>query len=111
MIRYTTPMLPLEVVGADLTQNQDVYVTMVQDSVKLTKTNNELSITYDAEADMSIISYSLTQKESAAFDLDGPVLVQVNFINQAGKRDATSIAKIGMMRNLLDKEVNYGDQT
>lgn len=110
MIRYTTPLLPLEVEGVDLTGDNDVYVTMVQDRVKLTKTGSELTISYDSEKDMTTINLGLTQKESASFDLDSPVLVQVNFINAAQVRDATSIAKIPVMRNLLDKEIRYGDQ-
>ena len=111
MIRYTTPILPLEVEGIDLTQRQDVYATLLQeDTAKLTKSGSDLTIEYNSEANLSTVSFVLTQEESAGFDLDGPVLVQVNFINELNLRDATTIARIPVMRNLLDEVIQYGDQ-
>lgn len=108
MIRYTTPILPLEVEGIDLTQNEDVYVTLKQECIELTK-KDDLSMSYDSETNITEISFMLTQEETAAFALNRPVDVQVNFINEAGVRDATNIATIPVMRNLLDKVINYGD--
>lgn len=113
MIRYTTPILPLEVEGIDLTNNEDVYVTLVQKleqkSVELTKSGSDLTVQYNAETDISTITFSLTQEETAAFDVNKRVDTQVNFINNAGVRDATDIATIPVMRNLLDNVINYGD--
>lgn len=109
MIRYTTPILPLEVEGIDLTTNEDVYVTLEQGSLELTKKGSDLTILYDAETDISTITFTLSQEETAAFALNRPVDVQVNFINASGVRDATNIATIPVMRNLLDKVINYGD--
>ena len=113
MIRYTTPILPLEVEGVDLTTNEDVYVTLVQKleqkSVELTKSGSDLTIQYDAEADISTITFTLSQEETAAFNVNRAVDTQVNFINSSGVRDATDIATIPVMRNLLDKVINYGD--
>ena len=109
MIRYTTPLLPLEVEDIDLTQNQDVYVSMKQDAVYMEKRGEDLTITYDGESNISTISYGLTQAESAKFDFGAAVEVQVNFINEAGIRDATNIARIPVMRNLLNREIKYGD--
>ncbi len=108
MIRYTTPILPLEVEGIDLTQNEDVYVTLEQGCIELTK-KDDLSMSYDSETNITSISFMLTQEETAAFSLNRAVGVQVNFINEAGVRDATNIATIPVMRNLLDKVINYGD--
>lgn len=108
MIRYTTPILPLEVEGIDLTQNEDVYVTLEQGCIELTK-KDDLSMSYDSETNITSISFMLTQEETAAFSLAKAVDVQVNFINEAGIRDATNIATIPVMRNLLDKVINYGD--
>ena len=109
MIRYTTPILPLEVEGVDLTTNEDVYVTLKQNDVELTKKGNDLTILYDAETDISTITFTLSQEETAAFNINRAVDTQVNFINNAGVRDATDIATIPVMRNLLDKVINYGD--
>ena len=109
MIRYTTPILPLEVEGIDLTQNEDVYVTLEQSCKELTKKGSDLTMSYDAQTDITSITFMLTQEETAAFALNRPVDVQVNFINASGVRDATNIATIPVMRNLLDKVIAYGD--
>lgn len=109
MIRYTTPILPLEVEGIDLTENQDVYVTLKQGRITLTKKNSDLTISYDSEKELSTITFSLTQTESAAFNIDKAVDIQVNYINSSQVRDATNIANIPVMRNLLDEEISYGN--
>lgn len=109
MIRYTTPILPLEVEGIDLTNNEDVYVTLKQNDVELTKRGSDLTVQYDGETDISTITFMLSQEETAAFSLDRAVDVQVNYINASGVRDATNIAIIPVMRNLLGKVINYGD--
>lgn len=109
MIRFTTPILPLEVEGVDLTQNEDVYVTLEQGRLELTKRGNDLALEYNAETETTSISFSLSQEETAAFNVDKAVAIQVNFINSSGVRDATNIAHISVMRNLLDRVVNYGD--
>lgn len=109
MIRYTTPILPLEVEGIDLTANGDVYVTLEQGSLELTKKGADLTVSYDAESDLSTITFTLSQEETAAFNINRSVDVQVNFINSAGVRDATNIATVPVLRNLLDKVISYGD--
>lgn len=109
MIRYTTPILPLEVEGVDLTTNEDVYVTLKQNDVELTKKGSDLTVLYDAETDISTITFTLSQEETSAFNINRAVDTQVNFINNAGVRDATDIATIPVMRNLLDRVINYGD--
>lgn len=109
MIRYTTPLLPLEVEGIDLTNNEDVYVTLKQGSNELTKSGTDLTIAYDSETDISTIDFTLTQVETAAFYPGKAVDIQVNFINASARRDATNIVTIPVMRNLLDREIHYGD--
>lgn len=109
MIRYTTPILPLEVEGIDLTEDEDVYVTLEQEGLELTKSGSDLTIAYDPQTEISTITFSLTQEETAAFNIRGAVNVQVNFINASQMRDATDIANIPVMKNLLDKEISYGD--
>lgn len=109
MIRYTTPILPLEVEGIDLTNNEDVYVTLEQGSVELTKSGSDLTIEYDPQTEISTITFTLTQEETSAFNISKSVAIQVNFINSSGVRDATNIATVPVLRNLLDKVINYGD--
>lgn len=108
MINYTTPSITLEVEGADLT-TQDVYVTIVQGSVELTKSGTALTISYDSQKDISTIIFVLSQEESASFAFSKSAQLQVNFINASGVRDATEIAQISVLRNLLDEVIAYGD--
>lgn len=111
MINYTTPVLPIEVDGIDLTGDQDVYVSIEQGRVELEKTGSDLTISYDSQTHISTILVMLTQTESASFSPSRKAYVQVNFINEAGVRGATDIAQIDVLMNLLDREIHYGDQT
>lgn len=108
MINYTTPSITLEVEGADLTGNQDVYVTIVQGSIELTKKGTDLTVTYDSTTEISSIVFTLTQEESAQFAFSRSAQLQVNFINASGVRDATNIAQIDVLKNLLDEVIEYG---
>ena len=109
MINYTTPSISLVVESVDLTGN-DVYVTLEQGSHELTKTGSDLIITTDThgqQTDTEIV-FTLSQTESASFNINKSVSVQVNWINASGVRDATEIKTIGVMRNLLDEVIEYG---
>ena len=109
MINYTTPTISLVVEGVNLT-GQDVYVTLKQGCLELTKTGADLTVTtttHDQVTDTNI-AFTLTQEESAAFNYNLSVLLQVNFINSQGVRDATNMVNIGVMRNLLDEVIAYG---
>lgn len=107
MINYTTPSITLEVEDVDLTA-QDVYVTIVQGSIELTKSGQALTISYDSETEVSTIVFTLSQAESAQFAFSRSAQLQVNFINASGVRDATNIAQIDVLKNLLDEEITYG---
>lgn len=106
MINYTTPTISLTVEGVDLT-GQDVYVSLAQGAVELTKTGADLTITHE-EDDTKII-FQLSQDESAVFKFNSSVSVQVNWISIAGVRSATEIKSIPVMKNLLDEVIAYGD--
>lgn len=109
MIRYTTPTITLTVENAVLTG--DIYVTLEQGSLELTKTGTDLTVTTNTHDQVTdtIISFSLTQEESAAFKFNASCSVQVNWITSAGVRSATEIKSIGVMRNLLDEVIAYGN--
>lgn len=108
MINYTTPSISLIVEGVDLT-GMDVYVTIEQGCLEMTKSGSDLII--DTEGEDTSIIFMLTQEESAKFNYNASASIQVNFISADGVRDATEIRRIDVLRNLLDKVVQYGDQT
>ena len=110
MINYTTPTISLTVEDVDLTGN-DVYVSLEQGKTELTKTGTDLIIDTETQGQQTdtTITLTLSQTESASFDFGKSVSVQVNWINSSGVRDATEIKTIGVMRNLLDKVISYGN--
>lgn len=116
MIRYTTPAIPLLVEGKDLTQGQEIYVSMEQGpkdfpTAALEKRDSDLTISTETHGQITdtSITFTLTQEESAMFNLNQSVEIQVNWINASGVREATEIKRIPVMRNLLDRVIAYGD--
>jgi len=110
MINYTTPTITLTVEGVDLSST-DVYVTLEQGSHELNKSGAALTVTtetHDQITDTNI-TFTLSQLESASFRFNMAVSVQVNWIDAAGTRLATEIKTVPVMRNLLDRVINYGD--
>ncbi len=110
MINYTTPTISLTVEGVDISSN-DVYVSLVQGINELTKTGSDLNISVSTVGQITNtdITLVLTQEESASFDYNRNVSVQVNWINSSGVRAATEIKAIDVMRNLLDEVIEYGN--
>ena len=104
MTRYTTPTLPLEV-DADLSGNE-VYVTLSQNSVAITKQIYDFTVDEDG---VTSISVPLTQEDTGRFSAVAKVQVQVNFISEAGDRGATNIQFVSLFDNLLDEVISYGD--
>lgn len=105
MINYTTPTITLTVEGVDISAF-DVFVTLEQGKTELTKSGADLTITTETVQQITntIISFTLSQLESAKFDYSRYVNVQVNWINN-GTRNATEIETIEVMRNLLDRVI------
>lgn len=111
MINYTTPTVHLIVEGVDIT-DKDVYVTLEQGCKELTKSGSDLIIeaeTTDQEQTDTNITFVLSQEESARFDYNKNVSIQVNWIASNGVRAATEIKGIKVMKNLLGEVISYGD--
>lgn len=96
--RYTTPVPPLIVSGMDLT-TYDVYVTISQGSHSLTIEDAEMELDADGN---TIITFDMSQITTAEFR-EGPAKVQVNFIDDQGRRNATNEAAVTIGGNLLDR--------
>ena len=110
MINYTTPTISLTVEAKDWSA-LDVYVTLEQGNIELTKKGTDLTITtntHDQITDTNIV-FVLSQEESAMFRFNASVAIQVNAIASNGVREATEIKVIGVMRNLLDEVIAYGN--
>ena len=109
MIQYTTPTISLTVEGVDLT-SQEVYVSLEQGTTELTKSGTALTLDSETigRTTNTLISFVMSQEESASFRYNLPVNIQVNWINSSGVRSATEIKSIPVMKNLLDEVISYG---
>ena len=103
MRRYTTPTVWLKGKGIDLTDGFDVYVSLEQENVELTKTGDALTV--EKDGDDTIVSFSLTQEESAGFRDTSLVSCQINVLDAAGKRYATGIKQMKIGKNLLEEVI------
>lgn len=107
MINYTTPTITLAVGGVDISTGFYVYATLEQGSKKITKTGADLTLTADivGELTKTIVTFTLTQEESAFFNYGRGVAVQVNYVDENGIRAATDVKTIPVMRNLLNEVI------
>lgn len=97
--RYTSPTQEIVVEGIDIT-GFDVFVTYRQGATK--RTVEPTSSTY-ADGDTTL-TVEWSQTDTARLR-EGPVEVQVNYVDASGKRDCTEVAVFEAGRNLLDEEV------
>lgn len=108
MIRYTTPTFTLTVSGVDMSDD-DVYVSFNQGSIVLTKTGDDVTVSYSDDDDATTITVMLEQSESALFELKGKVVIQVNWITSDGVRYATKPASAYVKTNLFEEVIEYGE--
>ena len=97
---YTTPSYTLRIPGIDLSAF-DLWVTFRQGDTVVTKT--DATATYIGGE--SVISVSLTQAESGQFKDRPGIYCQVNWLD-SGDRQATSIAEIPPLTNLLEEVIS-----
>lgn len=105
MIQFTTPTITLKVKGIDISQT-DAYVTIKQNTLELTKTGADLSISTETIQGVTntLIAFTLTQEETAAFAQDRTAKIQVNWYSN-GIRLATEKKAVIFSENLLDEVI------
>lgn len=103
MIQYTTPTNKHVVKGIDLT-GCDVWVSYEQGKRELDM--KAADVAFDGED--TTITVRFTQGQTASFKV-GEAKVQVNWVYPDGTRDATGQKSVRIEPNLLNREVEYGD--
>lgn len=100
MIQWTTPTIRLTISGVeglDLSEAEEVIVTLTQGTTKIEKTGAALTL------DDNVITLTLTEEESAQFSPGSYILAQVNwtFLNadQNKRRAATLTTRIDVSKN------------
>lgn len=107
MIIGTTPMFTLKLkrtYDISLTEVHNIYVTLKQGNILITKTGADLDI-----IDEKTIQFSLTQEESLSFVIDKVVELQVNWTyisNGDTKRAASKVITINLEKQLLKQEIH-----
>ena len=105
MIRGTTPTFTLTIddENLDLSQAENVYVTIKQANTTITKTGEYLNI------DENVVECWLTESESFRLKENIEASIQINWtyveLNGGKKRAATQAHKIMIDRQLLNSEI------
>ena len=105
MIQWTTPTLRLTVRGADLT-GTDVHATIKQSGRDLIE-GEVTSVTYDSEADATVVLADFTQLQTGSIR-HGDATLQLNFVTADGRRLATSEKRIEVGDNHIKEVLAYG---
>ena len=107
--KYTSPTQQLIIDGIDLT-DKSVYVTYSQDNVKLTYHDEDIEVIKVVQDNITstLISIYMSQEDTAKFSVIKDAEVQVNWLED-GKRNATSIAKVKINRNLLEEVIEENE--
>lgn len=103
MIRYTTPVVEIRVKGIDLTDGYRVWVSLKQESN--VQTTEVSGLTLDGSD--TIIEFKLSQEQTANLKASAPMVIQVNFIDRDGNRNATNQVSTNVSGNLLNRIVTY----
>ena len=102
MVRATTPTFVLTFTGIDLTEAEEVLVTIRQGTTELTKFGDDLSVT------ATTISVFLSQAETLMFQA-GKAEIQANWVYADDTRACSTIATIIVERNLLGEVVSVNE--
>lgn len=101
MIQWTTPEIKLTVKGVDLSEAEQVIVTLTQGNTTIEKALDDVTLT--TEGDDSILTFDLAESESKQFATEKSVQVQVNWTyDSVGKtvRASTNIVQISIEKQL-----------
>lgn len=99
--RYTSPTQELLVEGVNLTASE-VFVSYKNGDLRLTFTGADIEM--EAVESDTIIRVWMSQETTALFNLKKDLEVQVNWIED-GQRNATTIEKVTVARNLLEEVI------
>ena len=105
MYQGTTPAVTYTIQGYDLS-DMTVYATFLNGKDLLTKTGDDVLVTYDSDTQTSTIVVALTQQETLAMK-KGSVKTQLRFIDENGNAYATSKAVIQVKDVLLQTVIEY----
>lgn len=101
MTAYTDAPITITITGGSLIGATDVHVTFKQAFATVDVDDPEV-------LDANNLQLTLSQEQTAALKMDKSCDVQVNWIDSNGKRKATDIATVPVLRNLLERVLTNG---
>ena len=108
MYRGTTPVLPIRIIGEDLTDAKLFF--SIQDNrkgqVTTLTTPDDFTVTYDSEKDMTVGSIPLTQEQTLSLSA-GVCEAQIRFIFPDGAAGATVKRQLGIQDVILKGVITY----
>ena len=104
MYQGTTPSITFEIKNYDLS-DATVYVSFKQGNDVLTKSGDDVIVTYEDE--ISTVICSLTQEETLAMKR-GAVTTQIRFIYENGQAFATTEKTLEVSRVIYPEVISYG---
>ena len=110
MYRGTTPMLPIRIPGADLTQAR-LFLT-IQDGKDEKKqitlvSGEDFTVTYDSEKEATVGDVTLTQEQTLMLS-EGSCKSQIRFTFADGSTGCTQIRSLSVNDVLLKDVISYG---
>lgn len=102
--RGTTPALILNVTGNDFSDAVNVYVTLEQEDVEITKTGADIVIAPGDEADSAVITVFYTQEDMLKL-LPAPAYIQIRWTDSSDEVLASPIKKLTIHDILLEGEI------
>lgn len=99
MRRGTTPVFNLTVKGVNFNDAKNIYVTIAQNSTKLTKSGPDVSVfTKD-----NLLQISLTQEETLLFNMHYGAKIQVRIVMKNGSVVASNIEHVSVLETLSEE--------
>lgn len=103
MKQGTTPTLPITVKGQNLVDMR-VYVAFRCNGKVLEKTNEDMTITYDAPD--TILAVRLTQQETLQFQV-GWLDIDARWVGRNGDTWGTDVARIKVTESIIKRPLEY----
>lgn len=108
MFRGSTPTLPIEIIGADLSRAK-LFLTIMstRDGKKFTlKTPDDFTVTYNSAKNRTEGEVTLTQEQTLSLK-EGTCKAQIRYIFQDGSADATLQTTIDINDVLMRDVITY----
>lgn len=108
MYRGTTPTLPVQIRGVDLTDAK--LFLSIRDGRKgqttTLTTPDDFTVSYDSEKEMTVGEIALTQEQTLALSA-GACEAQIRFVFPDGQAGATVIRQLGIQDVILKGVISY----